>query len=73
MTAPVDGIFNVDKPLGMTSTQAVGKVRWLYSAEKAGPAGTLDLLVIVIDHVGNIHIVRAGVEGVESPTIRGDG
>lgn len=28
----------------MTSTQAVGKVRWLYNAEKAGHAGTLDPL-----------------------------
>src|SRR5689334_10453007 len=28
----------------MTSTQAVGKVRWLYRAEKAGHAGTLDPL-----------------------------
>jgi tRNA pseudouridine55 synthase len=28
----------------MSSTQAVGKVRWLYNAEKAGHAGTLDPL-----------------------------
>jgi tRNA pseudouridine55 synthase len=28
----------------MTSTQAVGKVRWLYGASKAGHAGTLDPL-----------------------------
>ncbi|HZY68841.1 MAG TPA: tRNA pseudouridine(55) synthase TruB, partial [Devosia sp.] len=28
----------------MTSTQAVGKVRWLFGAEKAGHAGTLDPL-----------------------------
>lgn len=39
---PVHGWVNFDKPLGMTSTQAVGKVRWLYSAQKAGHAGTLD-------------------------------
>ena len=28
----------------MTSTQAVGKVRWLFNAEKAGHGGTLDPL-----------------------------
>jgi len=41
---PVHGWVNFDKPYGMTSTQAVGKVRWLYSAQKAGHAGTLDPL-----------------------------
>jgi tRNA pseudouridine55 synthase len=41
---PISGWIVLDKPLGMTSTQAVGKVRWLYSAEKAGHAGTLDPL-----------------------------
>src|SRR6476661_7667226 len=41
---PVSGWLLLDKPYGMTSTQAVGKVRWLYSAEKAGHAGTLDPL-----------------------------
>ena len=41
---PVHGWVNFDKPLGMTSTQAVGKVRWLYGAQKAGHAGTLDPL-----------------------------
>ncbi len=40
----VSGWIVLDKPLGMTSTQAVGKVRWLYGAEKAGHAGTLDPL-----------------------------
>ncbi|RYE07367.1 MAG: tRNA pseudouridine(55) synthase TruB [Hyphomicrobiales bacterium] len=40
----VSGWIILDKPLGMTSTQAVGKVRWLFSAEKAGHAGTLDPL-----------------------------
>jgi len=40
----VSGWIILDKPFGMTSTQAVGKVRWLYSAEKAGHAGTLDPL-----------------------------
>lgn len=34
----------LDKPQGMTSTQAVGVVRRLYDAQKAGHAGTLDPL-----------------------------
>ena len=34
----------LDKPYGMISTQAVGKVRWLFGAKKAGHAGTLDPL-----------------------------
>ncbi|MEO1066839.1 MAG: tRNA pseudouridine(55) synthase TruB [Pseudomonadota bacterium] len=34
----------LDKPLEMTSTQAVGKIKWLFNANKAGHAGTLDPL-----------------------------
>jgi tRNA pseudouridine55 synthase len=41
---PVNGWVVLDKPIGMTSTQAVGKVRWLFQAQKAGHAGTLDPL-----------------------------
>jgi tRNA pseudouridine55 synthase len=41
---PVSGWIVLDKPYDMTSTQAVGKVRWLLSAAKAGHAGTLDPL-----------------------------
>ncbi|MCR9257898.1 MAG: tRNA pseudouridine(55) synthase TruB [Alphaproteobacteria bacterium] len=40
----VDGWVILDKPLGMTSTQAVGKVRRAFDAQKAGHAGTLDPL-----------------------------
>jgi tRNA pseudouridine55 synthase len=40
----VSGWLILDKPYGMTSTQAVGKVRWLFGAKKAGHAGTLDPL-----------------------------
>ena len=40
----VSGWIILDKPYDMSSTQAVGKVRWLYNAEKAGHAGTLDPL-----------------------------
>lgn len=38
------GWIVLDKPLGLSSTQALGKVRWLLNAEKAGHGGTLDPL-----------------------------
>ncbi|MFZ2101345.1 MAG: tRNA pseudouridine(55) synthase TruB [Oricola sp.] len=41
---PVSGWLVFDKPLGMGSTDAVSKVKWLFKAEKAGHAGTLDPL-----------------------------
>jgi tRNA pseudouridine55 synthase len=41
---PVSGWLILDKPKGMGSTEAVSKVKWLYGAEKAGHAGTLDPL-----------------------------
>ena len=41
---PVSGWVVLNKPFDMTSTQAVGKVLWLFSAAKAGHAGTLDPL-----------------------------
>jgi len=41
---PVHGWLNLDKPLGMTSTQAVGRVRRILNAQKLGHAGTLDPL-----------------------------
>lgn len=42
--SPVHGWVLLDKPYGMSSTQAVGKVRWLFQAQKAGHGGTLDPL-----------------------------
>ncbi|GAA0553078.1 tRNA pseudouridine55 synthase [Rhizomicrobium palustre] len=39
---PVHGWVIVDKPLGVTSTQAVSIVRRIFDAQKAGHAGTLD-------------------------------
>lgn len=42
--SPVHGWLVLDKPKGMTSTQAVGVVRRLLDAQKAGHAGTLDPL-----------------------------
>jgi tRNA pseudouridine55 synthase len=41
---PVNGWINLDKPVGLSSTQAMAKVRWLMNAQKAGHAGTLDPL-----------------------------
>ncbi|MBV1695156.1 MAG: tRNA pseudouridine(55) synthase TruB [Hyphomicrobiales bacterium] len=41
---PVNGWLVLDKPAGMTSTQAVGAVRRAFDAQKAGHAGTLDPL-----------------------------
>ena len=41
---PVHGWIAVDKDIGLTSTQVVGRVRRLFDAQKAGHAGTLDPL-----------------------------
>src|SRR5260370_4184047 len=40
----VEGWVNLDKPVGLGSTPAVGKVRRLFGAQKAGHGGTLDPL-----------------------------
>lgn len=40
----VDGIVLLNKPLGLSSNQALQKVRRLYQAEKAGHTGALDPL-----------------------------
>jgi len=41
---PVTGWLVLDKPKGMGSTDAVSKIKWLFNADKAGHAGTLDPL-----------------------------
>lgn len=41
---PINGWVCIDKPVGVTSTQVVGKVRYAFDAQKAGHAGTLDPL-----------------------------
>ena len=38
----VSGWLVVDKPAGVTSSAVVNKVKWAFSAQKAGHAGTLD-------------------------------
>ena len=44
MGEAVSGWICLDKPLDITSTQAVGRVRRAFNAQKAGHAGTLDPL-----------------------------
>ena len=41
---PISGWLVVDKTLGVGSTNAVSKAKWLLQAQKAGHAGTLDPL-----------------------------
>ncbi|MGI9352808.1 MAG: tRNA pseudouridine(55) synthase TruB [Rhizobiaceae bacterium] len=41
---PISGWVVLDKPVGIGSTQCVGKIKWLFQAAKAGHAGTLDPL-----------------------------
>ena len=40
----IDGILLLDKPPGMSSNQALQRVRHLFRAEKAGHTGSLDPL-----------------------------
>ncbi|HEY8194687.1 MAG TPA: tRNA pseudouridine(55) synthase TruB [Hyphomicrobium sp.] len=42
--SPIHGWLVLDKPINMTSTQAVGAVRRAFNAQKAGHSGTLDPL-----------------------------
>ncbi|MDF0695833.1 tRNA pseudouridine(55) synthase TruB [Rhizobium sp. MC63] len=41
---PISGWLILDKPVDFGSTEAVSKLKWLYKAQKAGHAGTLDPL-----------------------------
>ena len=41
---PVSGWIILDKPVDFGSTEAVSKIKWLFNAQKAGHAGTLDPL-----------------------------
>ena len=40
----IHGVLLLNKPLGISSTQALGRAKWLMAAEKAGHTGTLDPL-----------------------------
>jgi len=67
----VDGWICLDKPVGVTSTQAVGRLRFLLQAKKAGHAGTLDPLASGVLPVAfgeatkTIPIVQEGVKAYE--------
>jgi tRNA pseudouridine55 synthase len=41
---PMHGVLLLDKPLGLSSNDALQKAKWLLRAEKAGHTGTLDPL-----------------------------
>jgi tRNA pseudouridine55 synthase len=41
---PVHGVLLLDKPMGLSSNDALQKAKWLLRAEKAGHTGTLDPL-----------------------------
>ncbi len=64
----VNGWINLDKPVGVTSTQAVAQVKYLYNAKKAGHAGTLDplasgLLPIALgEATKTVSVVQDGVK-----------
>ncbi len=38
----LSGVLLLDKPVGLSSTAALGRARWIFQAEKAGHTGTLD-------------------------------
>lgn len=40
----VDGVLLLDKPLGLSSNQALQRIKWLLKAKKAGHTGNLDPL-----------------------------
>jgi len=40
----VHGVLLLDKPIGISSNDALQKARWLFQANKAGHTGSLDPL-----------------------------
>jgi tRNA pseudouridine55 synthase len=85
--AEVNGWVNLDKPVGVTSTQAVGRLKALFNAKKAGHAGTLDPLASGVLPVAfgeatkTVPVVQDGMKsyrfsvqwGVETDTDDGEG
>ena len=45
---PVHGVLLLDKPIGLSSNDALQKAKWLLRAEKAGHTGTLDPLATCV-------------------------
>jgi tRNA pseudouridine55 synthase len=64
----VNGWVCLDKPVGLTSTQAVAQVKYLFNAKKAGHAGTLDPLasgvlpIALGEATKTVSIVQDGVK-----------
>ena len=64
----VNGWVCLDKPVGLTSTQAVAQVKFLFNAKKAGHAGTLDPLasgvlpIALGEATKTVSIVQDGVK-----------
>src|SRR6202020_1335741 len=64
----VNGWINLDKPVGVTSTQAVAQIKYLFNAKKAGHAGTLDPLasgvlpIALGEATKTVSIVQDGVK-----------
>ena len=71
---PVSGWVVLDKPVGMGSTEAVSKVKWLFQAEKAGHAGTLDPLasgmlpIALGEATKTVPYVRTAPRSIASPS-----
>jgi tRNA pseudouridine55 synthase len=64
----VNGWVCLDKPVGLTSTQAVAQLKFLFNAKKAGHAGTLDPLasgvlpIALGEATKTVSIVQDGVK-----------
>jgi tRNA pseudouridine55 synthase len=83
----INGWINLDKPVGVTSTQAVARLKHLFNAKKAGHAGTLDPLASGVLPVAfgeatkTVSVVQDGMKtyhfavkwGVETDTDDGEG
>ena len=72
---PVHGWLIFDKPRGMTSTQAVTRLRHLYGAQKAGHAGTLDplatgVLVLLLGRATKLSGIFLGSDKTYEGTLR---
>ena len=71
---PVSGWVILDKPVGMGSTEAVSKVKWLFQADKAGHAGTLDPLasgmlpIALGEATKTVPYVQDGAKSTASPS-----
>lgn len=84
---PIDGVLLVDKPKGYSSNGVLQKVRWLYSAQKAGHTGALDpaatgLLPICFGEATKFtrflldadkRYLTIGVLGIETDTLDAEG